>query len=74
MVKNCIYPLVQEAMRKQHMSIVALSAATGIEYRRILYRFKGNHGGITLDEAVIIRDAVAPGMPIEALFRRDEKC
>lgn len=67
-----MYPNVKAELARKGMTIVDLSNATGIRYQTLSEKLRGNYS-ITVNEAILIKDALKVKTPIEVLFERKER-
>lgn len=67
-----MYPNIKAELARKGMTIVDLSNATGIRYQTLSEKLRGNYA-ITVNEAMLIKDALKVKTPIEVLFERKER-
>ena len=67
-----MYPEIKAELARKGMTIVDLSNATGIRYQTLSEKLRGNYS-ITVNEAILIKDALKVKTPIEVLFERKER-
>lgn len=62
-----MYANVKAELARKNMTIVDLSAKTGIRYQTLADKIRGD-SILTVDEALKIKEALGVDMPIEELF------
>ena len=62
-----MYGKLKEELKRQNLTLVALSKRTGIKYLTLWHKLKG-HYPLTLEEATKIKSALAVDTPLEILF------
>lgn len=62
-----MYANVKAELARKNMTIVDLSAKTGIRYQTLADKIRGD-SILTVDEAMKIKEALGVDMPIEELF------
>lgn len=67
--KPCVYPNIEEAMLSQGLDITRLSKKTYVDYKSMCKKLNGD-SKITIEEAIMIHNALNKVMPIEALFAK----
>lgn len=65
-----MYANVKAEMARKNMTIMDLSAATGIRYQTLADKLRGD-GVLKVEEAVKIKRAIGVDMPLEELFSQD---
>ena len=65
-----LFPNLRAELARKGMSIPQLAELTGIKTTTLYDKFNGR-SAFTLDEAVLIRDALGLDMSIDELFRKE---
>ena len=65
-----LFPNLRAELARKGMSIPQLADLTGIKTTTLYDKFNGR-SAFTLDEAVLIRDALGLDMSIDELFRKE---
>ena len=66
-----MYPNLRAELARKDMSIPQLAELTGIKTTTLYDKYNGR-SAFTLDEAVLIRDALGLDMSIDELFRKED--
>ena len=65
-----LFPNLRAELARKGMSIPQLAELTGIKTTTLYDKFNGR-SAFTLDEAILIRDALGLDMSIDELFRKE---
>ena len=66
-----MYPNLRADLARKDMSIPQLAELTGIKTTTLYDKYNGR-SAFSLDEAVLIRDALGLDMSIDELFRKED--
>lgn len=66
-----MYPNLRAELARKDMSIPQLAELTGIKTTTLYDKYNGR-SAFSLDEAVLIRDALGLDMSIDELFRKED--
>lgn len=66
-----MYPNLRAELARKNMSIPQLAELTGIKTTTLYDKYNGR-SAFSLDEAVLIRDALGLDMSIDELFRKED--
>ena len=67
--KPCVYQNISVAMLILEMKIDELANKTHINYKTLCRKLNGETA-VTIEEAILIHDALGKPMPLEVLFRQ----
>lgn len=66
-----MYPNIKAELSRKNMTIIDLSAATGISYQKLTLKLRGE-SPLKFNEALQIKKALGVDIPLEILFEKME--